>query len=151
MATLKNPSFEGGNEVAYQFFISQVAEKVHELEMEYEKLSEKLPAKLDDIFEPIIKIKIGTNEIVALCDLGVSVFTIPIFFLKILVHACLLNLSYIRCAYISTLPPMCYRWRWCTGDSQFCSTVIRFLLVVNPRSQNFHYLVSYSSKLSKNH
>jgi hypothetical protein len=80
MVTLKNPSFEGGNEVAYQFFISQVAEKVHELEMEYEKLSEKLPAKFDDIFEPIIKIKIGTNEIVALCDLGVSVFTIPKFF-----------------------------------------------------------------------
>jgi hypothetical protein len=80
MVTLKNPSFEGGNEVAYQIFISQVAEKVHELEMEYKKLSEKLPAKLDDIFEPIIKIKIGTNEIVALCDLGVSVFTIPKFF-----------------------------------------------------------------------
>jgi hypothetical protein len=32
MVTLKNPSFEGGNEVAYQFFISQVAEeKVREL------------------------------------------------------------------------------------------------------------------------
>ena len=33
--------------------------------------------KLDDIFEPTIKIKIGTNEIATLCDLGASVSTIP--------------------------------------------------------------------------
>ena len=58
-------------------FISQVATKVRELEMEYKQLSEKLPAKLDDIFEPTIKIKIGANEIAALCDLGASVSTIP--------------------------------------------------------------------------
>jgi hypothetical protein len=32
---------------------------------------------LDDIFEPTIKIHIGVNEIVALCDLGASVSTIP--------------------------------------------------------------------------
>ena len=32
---------------------------------------------MDDIFEPNIKIKIGTNEIAALCDLGASVSTIP--------------------------------------------------------------------------
>ena len=61
----------------YQMFISQVATKVRELEMEHKQLSEKLPAKLDDIFEPTIKIKIGTNEIAALCDLGASVSTIP--------------------------------------------------------------------------
>ena len=58
-------------------FINQVATKVRELEMEYKRLSEKLPAKLDDIFEPTTKIKIGANEIAALCDLGVSVSTIP--------------------------------------------------------------------------
>ena len=33
--------------------------------------------KLDHIFEPAIKIKIGINEIAALCDLGASVSTIP--------------------------------------------------------------------------
>src|SRR4051812_27622325 len=57
-------------------FINQVAIKVRELEMEYKQLSEKLPAKLDDIFEPTIKIKISANEIAALCDLGASVSTI---------------------------------------------------------------------------
>ena len=36
----------------------------------------KLPANLDDIFEPTIKINVGTNEIAALCDLGASVSTI---------------------------------------------------------------------------
>jgi hypothetical protein len=44
--------------------------------MEYKKLSEKLPAKLDDIFEPIIKIKIGANEIVVLCDPSANVSVI---------------------------------------------------------------------------
>ena len=43
----------------------------------YKIIAEKLPVKLDDIFEPTIKIKIGTNEIAALCDLGASVSTIP--------------------------------------------------------------------------
>src|SRR3954469_14428792 len=61
----------------YQHFVNQVAIKVHELEEEYKKITEKLPAKLDDIFEPTIKIKIGANEISALCDLGASVSTIP--------------------------------------------------------------------------
>ena len=41
------------------------------------EIAEKLPVKIDDIFEPTIKIKIGTNEIVALCDLGGIVSTIP--------------------------------------------------------------------------
>ena len=61
----------------YQHFVDQVAIKVRELEEEYKKIAEKLPVKLDDIFEPTIKIKIGTNEIAALCDLGASVSTIP--------------------------------------------------------------------------
>src|SRR3954469_2533080 len=60
----------------YQHFVNQVAIKVHELEEEYKKITEKLPVKLDDIFEHTIKIKIGTNEIAALCDLGASVSTI---------------------------------------------------------------------------
>jgi hypothetical protein len=51
--------------------------KMHELENNYKKLSKKLPAKLDDIFEPTFKIHIGINEIVACCDLGASVSTIP--------------------------------------------------------------------------
>ena len=51
--------------------------KVRELENDYKKLSEKLPAKLDDIFEPTVKINVGINEIAALCDLGASVSTIP--------------------------------------------------------------------------
>ena len=45
--------------------------------MNTKKLLKKLPAKLDDIFEPTIKINVGTNEIAALCDLGASVSTIP--------------------------------------------------------------------------
>ena len=77
LITLKNPGLEAGNEAVYQSFINQVAAKVRELEMEYARLSEKLPAKLDDIFEPTIKIHIGMNEIAALCDLGASVSTIP--------------------------------------------------------------------------
>jgi hypothetical protein len=76
MITVRNPDIEGGNKAAYQIFINQVAEKVRELEMAYKKLSEKLPAKLDDIFEPIIKIKIGANEIVVLCDPSASVSVI---------------------------------------------------------------------------
>ena len=54
-----------------------VAYKVRELEVEYAKLSEKLPAKLEDIFGPTIMINLGVNEIVALCDLGANVSTIP--------------------------------------------------------------------------
>ena len=77
LITLKNPGIEGGNEAIYQSFINQVAIKVRELENDYKKLSEKLPAKLDDIFEPTVKITVGVNEIAALCDLGASVSTIP--------------------------------------------------------------------------
>jgi hypothetical protein len=51
--------------------------KVRELENDYKELSEKLPAKLDDIFEPTAKIKIGVNEIATRCDLGASVSNIP--------------------------------------------------------------------------
>ena len=56
MVIMKDTSIEGGNEAAYKEFINQVAYKVPELELEYTKLSEKLPAKLEDIFEPTIKI-----------------------------------------------------------------------------------------------
>ena len=59
MITLKNAGIERGNEAMYQNFINQVAMKVRELENNYKKLSEKLPAKLDDIFEPTVKITIG--------------------------------------------------------------------------------------------
>jgi hypothetical protein len=37
----------------------------------------KLPAKLDDRFEPTIKINFGVNEIAGLCDLDASILTIP--------------------------------------------------------------------------
>ena len=74
MVIMKNPSLEGGNETTYKEFINQVTYKVRELEVEYANLSEKLPAKLEDIFEPTIKINLGVNEIVALSDLGASVF-----------------------------------------------------------------------------
>ena len=74
---VKIPVSEGNNEAMYQHFVDQVAIKVRELEEEYKKIAEKLPVKLDDIFEPTIKINIGTNEIAALCDLGASVSTIP--------------------------------------------------------------------------
>jgi len=77
MITMKNPGMEEGNKEAYQQFINQVALKVRELEQDYNKLAGKLAAKLEDIFEPTIKTKIGINEIVALCDLGASVSTIP--------------------------------------------------------------------------
>jgi hypothetical protein len=75
--TLKNPTIEGGSEAVYQQFINQVARKVCELKYEYKKLSKKLCAKQEDIFEPTIRINIGANEIAALCDLGASVSTIP--------------------------------------------------------------------------
>jgi hypothetical protein len=75
--TLKNPTIEGGSEAVYQQFINQVAIKVRQLEEEYKKLAEKLCAKQEDIFDPTIRINIGVNEIVALCDLGASVSTIP--------------------------------------------------------------------------
>jgi hypothetical protein len=45
--------------------------------MKYAKLHEKLHGKLDDIFESTIKIDLGVNEIVALCDLSESVSTFP--------------------------------------------------------------------------
>jgi hypothetical protein len=75
--TLKNPTIEGGSEAVYQQFINQVAMKVCELEDEYKILSEKFPAKQQDIFEPTIRINIEVNEIAALCDIGASVSTIP--------------------------------------------------------------------------
>jgi hypothetical protein len=74
--TVKNPGIDGGNKAAYQILINQVAEKIRELENGYKKISKKLPAKLDDIFEPTIKIKLGINKIAAFCDLGASVSTI---------------------------------------------------------------------------
>ena len=77
LVTMKSPGIEKGEEVSYKDFINQVAIKVRELENDYKKLSEKIPAKLDDIFEPTIKITIGENEFTALCDLGASVSTIP--------------------------------------------------------------------------
>ena len=43
--TLKTPVIEGGDEAMYQHFINQVAIKVRELEDEYKKIAEKLPAK----------------------------------------------------------------------------------------------------------
>jgi hypothetical protein len=61
----------------YQHIINQVAMKVHELEIKCKKLIEKLPAKLDNIFESTIKVHIGVNEIAALCDLDASVSTNP--------------------------------------------------------------------------
>jgi hypothetical protein len=75
--THKNQTTKGCSEAVYQQFINQVAIKVSELEDEYKKLFEKLSTKQQDIFEPTIKINIGVNEIVALCDLGTSVSTIP--------------------------------------------------------------------------
>jgi hypothetical protein len=59
MISVKNSDIKGGNEAAYQNFIDQVSEKVDELENKYTKFSEKLPAKLDDIFEPTVKVKLG--------------------------------------------------------------------------------------------
>ena len=77
LVIMKNPGIQGGEEAVYKSFINQVAVRVRELENDYRKLSEKLPAKLDDIFEPTIRITLGENEITALCDLGASVSTIP--------------------------------------------------------------------------
>jgi hypothetical protein len=54
MITLKNLGIERGNEAAYQHFINQVPIKIRELKMDYKKLSKKLPAKLDDMFEPTV-------------------------------------------------------------------------------------------------
>ena len=76
MITVKNPGVEQGDDAMYQQFIQQVASKVCDLEMEYKILANKLLAKLDDIFEPTIKIKLGVNEITTLCDIGASVSTI---------------------------------------------------------------------------
>ena len=45
----------------HQQFIQQVASKVRNLDMEYKRLADKLLAKIDDIFEPTIKIKLGVN------------------------------------------------------------------------------------------
>jgi hypothetical protein len=60
----------------YQQIINRVVMMVHELENKYKKLFEKLHAKLDDIFEPTIKINIGLHKIAALCDFSASVSTI---------------------------------------------------------------------------
>jgi hypothetical protein len=75
MITLKNSDIKGGTEVAYEHFINQFDIKVRELEMDYNKLSKKLLAKLEDVFQLTIKINIGINEIAALCDLRASVST----------------------------------------------------------------------------
>jgi hypothetical protein len=48
-----------------------------DLENKYKKISEKLPVKLEDIFEPNFKFSTGVNEIAALCYFGASVSTIP--------------------------------------------------------------------------
>jgi hypothetical protein len=76
MITVKNPDIEKDNYTLYRQFTHKVACKVRELELQYKKLSEKLPAKFDDIFEPNIKIYIGANEIPALYDVCASVSTI---------------------------------------------------------------------------
>jgi hypothetical protein len=77
IVTLKNQTIDGGSEVVCQHFINQVDMKVYDLQNEYKKLSEKLPANKVYIFEPTIRINIGVNEVDALCDLGASVSTIP--------------------------------------------------------------------------
>ena len=61
MVCVKNPGLEGGDEAKYKEFVNQVAIKVRELEIEYNKFSDKLPSKLDDKFEPTIKINIGVK------------------------------------------------------------------------------------------
>jgi hypothetical protein len=76
MITVKHPGVDEGNGTMYSQFVHEVACRVRELEQQYKKLAEKLPAKLDDIFEPTIKIHIGTNEVDALHDLSASVSTI---------------------------------------------------------------------------
>jgi hypothetical protein len=77
MITVKNPGIKVGNKTIYRQFITEVAMKVRELESDYKKLAEKLPAKFDDIIEPTIKTHIGVNEIAALFELGASASTIP--------------------------------------------------------------------------
>uniref|UniRef100_A0ACD5ULE6 Uncharacterized protein n=1 Tax=Avena sativa TaxID=4498 RepID=A0ACD5ULE6_AVESA len=79
---VKIPVSEGSEEAMYQRFVNHVAIKVRELDEEYKQITKKLPVKLDDIFESTIKIKIETNEIAALYDLGASVSTIPKSLLK---------------------------------------------------------------------
>jgi hypothetical protein len=74
---VRHPEIDEGNGEMYRQFIHEVACKVRDLEQQYKKLAEKLPAKLDDIFGLTIKIHFGTNEVAALCDLGASVSTIP--------------------------------------------------------------------------
>jgi hypothetical protein len=63
--------------VVYKSFINEVAAKTRELQMEYAILSKELPAKLDNTFEPAIKIGVGINEIAGLYDLDASVSIIP--------------------------------------------------------------------------
>lgn len=77
MMNLKNPSSGGQDNAEYRDFINKVAMKVHNLDDEYSKLTEKLTTKQEDIWKPIIKIGIGMNQINTLCDLGISVSTIP--------------------------------------------------------------------------
>lgn len=77
MMNLRNHITEGQEDVTYRDFIDQVAMKVRELEDEYAKLTEKLLAKQEDIWEPVIKIGIGMNPKNVLYDLGASVSTIP--------------------------------------------------------------------------
>jgi hypothetical protein len=47
MITLKNSNIKCGTKVAYQHFINQFDIKVRELEMDYNKLSKKVLAKLE--------------------------------------------------------------------------------------------------------
>ena len=77
MLTLKHPLAELPNDEAYNHFVEHVAIKVCELDDERKKLYGNLPAKQEDIFEPTIEIEIGLNKFNDLCDLGVSVSTIP--------------------------------------------------------------------------
>jgi hypothetical protein len=79
-------------------FINQVAIKVHVLEMDYKILSEKLPTKLEDIFEPIVKTKVWINEIATLCDIGATVSTVlKVYLIELtLVHLLLLSLNFMK-------------------------------------------------------
>ena len=63
LVIMKNPGIEGGEEAVYKSFVNQVDVRVRELENYYKRLSEKLPAKLDDIFQPTIKIVLGQNKL----------------------------------------------------------------------------------------
>ena len=53
MINLKNLDNEGGSEATYKEFINQVTLKLHELELEYNKSPEELPAKLEYINLPL--------------------------------------------------------------------------------------------------